>query len=355
MSTDRVRFALVGAGTIGQVHAQAIQGLPDVAELRLVVSRRAEPATALAAAHGAEWSTDVDGLWADPDVDAVTICTPTGTHAELAVAALESGKHVMIEKPIELSLAAADRIIAAERASGKKVAVISQHRFDRSFERVAAAVAAGNFGRLTSASASCALWRGQSYYDSAAWRGTWAFDGGGATMNQAIHTIDLLLALLGTPTQLFAYTGRLAHERIETEDTAVAVVTFAGGALATIHATTAAYPGLDTSLCVFGSKGSATIRDDELIFFHGTVGEAPEIAMPVPGSAPNQVTAADALTPEQHLLGDAHVAQFADFVRAVTRDGPVRVGTGDGRAALATILAMYESAVSGRPVRLDGT
>jgi UDP-N-acetyl-2-amino-2-deoxyglucuronate dehydrogenase len=137
----------------------------------------------------------------------------------------------MIEKPIDISLDAADRIIAAERASGAKVAVVSQHRFDRSTEEVVAAIQAGDLGRLTSGIASTAWWRGQSYYDSGRWRGTWAMDGGGAIMNQTIHTIDLLVAMMGVPTEVFAYAASLAHERIEVEDTAVAVVRFASGAL----------------------------------------------------------------------------------------------------------------------------
>jgi len=201
-----VRFAIIGAGVIGDVHAQAIRSLPDVAALSLIVSTREASARRLAEARGAGgYSTDLDAVFADPDIDAVSICTPSGLHADQAVAALEAGKHVMIEKPIDVSLDAADRIIAAERASGAKVAVVSQHRFDRSTEQVVAAIQAGDLGRLTSGIASTAWWRGQSYYDAGRWRGTWAMDGGGAIMNQTIHTIDLLVAMLGVPTEVFAY------------------------------------------------------------------------------------------------------------------------------------------------------
>ena len=126
----------------------------------------------------------------------------------------------------------------------------------------------GQLGTITSAIASHAWWRGQTYYDSGDWRGTWALDGGGAVMNQTVHTINLMITTLGTPVEVFAYTACLAHERIEVEDTAVAVVKFASGALGVIHGTTAAYPGLDASLRVFGSKGSAVITNDELVFLH---------------------------------------------------------------------------------------
>jgi predicted dehydrogenase len=352
-SQPKVRFAIVGAGVIADVHAQAIAGLPERAELSLVVSRREATARALAQARGARGhTTDFDAVLADPDIDALSISTPTATHAELAVAALEAGKHVMIEKPIDVSLEAADRIIAAEAASGRKVGVVSQHRFDRATERVLAAIRGGELGRLTSGVASCAWWRPQSYYDSGRWRGTWAMDGGGAIMNQTIHVIDLLIAMLGAPTEVFAYTARLAHERIEVEDTAVAAVRFDSGALGMIHGTTAAYPGLDAAVRVYGTAGSAVIADDELVYFHAR-GEAPELTRPTPLAETNQVTAADAVAPEQHSLGPAHVAQFADFVDAIQTDRPVRVGARDGRAALAVVVSLYESAASGRPVAID--
>jgi UDP-N-acetyl-2-amino-2-deoxyglucuronate dehydrogenase len=349
-----VRFAIIGAGVIGDVHAQAIRSLPDVAALSLIVSTREASARRLAEARGAGgYSTDLDAVFADPDIDAVSICTPSGLHADQAVAALEAGKHVMIEKPIDVSLDAADRIIAAERASGAKVAVVSQHRFDPATEQVVAAIQAGDLGRLTSGIASTAWWRGQSYYDAGRWRGTWAMDGGGAIMNQTIHTIDLLVAMLGVPTEVFAYAARLAHERIEVEDTAVAVVRFASGALGVIHGTTAAYPGLEAGVRVFGTKGAAVIADDHLVYFHRNPGPAPELPMPPPAADTNQVTDADALTAEQRRLGQAHVAQFADFVDAIRLDQPVRVGTQEARAVLAVVLGLYRSAAAGEPVLIE--
>jgi predicted dehydrogenase len=349
----RVRFAVVGAGVIGDVHARAIRSLPEVAELRLVVSTREATARRLAEAQGATgWSTDYQAVLADPEVDAVSICTPSGTHADLAVAALKAGKHVMVEKPLDVSLEAADRVIAAERASGRKVAVVSQHRFDPSAERVVAAIQAGDLGRLTSGIASTAWWRGQSYYDSGRWRGTWAMDGGGAIMNQTIHTIDLLVAMLGVPTEVFAYAARLAHERVEVEDTAVAVVRFAGGALGLIHGTTAAYPGLDATVRVFGTKGSAVISDDRLVYLHHNPGPAPELTMPLPMTETNQITA-DTVTADRHRLGAAHAAQFADFVDAIRSERPVRVGTREARAVLAVALGLYQSAASGAPVPIE--
>ena len=351
MSVQKLRFALVGAGVIGKVHALALADLPDIAELVAVVDRDPVRAKELAEQYGAEAATDLDAVLRRPDIDAVSVCTPSGVHAEGVVAALEAGKHVVVEKPIDITLAATDRIIDAEKRSGKTVAVISQHRFDRSTEKVLAAVRDGNLGPITSAIASHAWWRGQSYYDSGEWRGTWALDGGGAIMNQTVHTINLMITTLGTPVEVFAYTGCLAHERIEVEDTAVAVVKFASGALGTIHGTTAAYPGLDASLRVFGAKGSAVISNDELTYLHQNAGPAPEIGMAAQ-SGGNQVTDDDRLDPAELGLGAGHRRQLADFVDAVTTGRAPRVGTEEARTAVSVILAIYESATTGRPVKL---
>jgi len=350
MSSQRVRFALVGAGFIGGVHAKELAGL-DEAELVAVVDTDLATAQALAGAYGAAATTDLTAVLQRDDVDAVSICTPSGLHADGAVAALDAGKHVVVEKPLDVSLAAADRIIDAEKRSGKTVAVISQHRFDKSSEKVLQAVRDGHLGTITSAIASHAWWRGQSYYDSGEWRGTLALDGGGAVMNQTVHTVNLLTTIVGTPVEVFAYTACLAHERIEVEDTAVAVVKFASGALGMIHGTTAAYPGLDASLRVFGSKGSAVISNDALTFLHENAGDAPEIAMSEMTGL-NQITDEYALEPEDLPLGRAHRRQLADFVDAVRTGHAPRVGTEEARTSLSVILAMYESAATGRPVTL---
>ena len=352
MSENRIRFAVIGAGVIGAVHSHALTAMSDTAELVAIADSDVDRAAAMARKYGVpSHSADIPGLLARDDIDAVTICTPSGLHADLAVAALEAGKHVVVEKPIDITLAAADRIIEAEQRSGRKVAVISQHRFDKSTEKVLESVRSGGLGTITSAIASHAWWRGQTYYDSGDWRGTWALDGGGAIMNQTVHTINLMVTMVGTPVEVFAYTACLAHERIEVEDTAVAVVKFASGALGMIHGTTAAYPGLDANLRIFGSKGSAVISNDELIFLHENVGAAPEIKLSA-GTGVNQVTDDYQLDADDTALGNAHQRQLADFVTAIRTDGRPRVRPSDARTSLAVILGLYESATTGRPVAL---
>ena len=195
-------------------------------------------------------------------MDAVSICAPSGLHADLGVRALRAGKHVVVEKPMDVSLAACDRLLAAQRESGKTLAVISQHRFDFASITVKDALDAGTLGPLVFAEARVPWYRTQEYYDSGDWRGTWALDGGGALMNQGVHTADLLRWLCGPVETVYAQARTLAHERIEVEDVVAATVTFANGAIATLSASTALYPGFAVRLSVHGTEGSAIIEGD---------------------------------------------------------------------------------------------
>jgi predicted dehydrogenase len=229
------------------------------------------------------------------------------------------------------------------------VTVISQHRFDPATEVTLTAISRGELGRLTSGIASIDWWRGQSYYDSGDWRGTWELDGGGALMNQGVHTVDLLVAAMGRPVEVFAYTGTLAHERIETEDVAVGVVRFENGAFGVLHATTAAYPGLSARLQVHGDRGSAVIDNDQLAFFHATpvgtepdeklMGATSDRAVPTAGSDPGQ-------------LSDAHRLQYLNFLGALDGTEQLRVDLETNRRSIGVITGAYESARTGRPVTL---
>jgi len=199
-----------------------------------------------------------------PDIDAVAICTPSGEHADLVVAALQAGKHVVVEKPLDVLVAAAGRVAVAERDSGKRVTVISQHRFDPSSQVVREALSAGRLGRVTSGSASISWWRSQAYYDSAGWRGTWAMDGGGALMNQAIHQIDILRWLAGPVAEVSGEWQLGARHKIESEDVVNAVLRYASGATGVIQASTALWPGYPERTEFHGTKGTAIITGDKL-------------------------------------------------------------------------------------------
>jgi UDP-N-acetyl-2-amino-2-deoxyglucuronate dehydrogenase len=362
-STDSISSAgplnvvIVGAGIIGNNHARALLRLPEV-RIAAVVDPDAEAGESLTALIADETGSRpqqfgrLHEALVDPDVDVIVICVPTGAHLALADQALAAGRHVVVEKPLDASLSAARRLArlaSAAEARGQIFAVVSQHRFDPASVAVASAVAAGDLGRITSAVASVAWWRSQDYYDSAGWRGTWAQDGGGATMNQGVHTVDLLLWYLGQPVEVFAYTATLAHERIEVEDVTVATVRFASGALAVLHATTAAYPGLAVRLAVYGSRGSAVIHDDQLEYLHVADrardgDDANHAAAAVPAA---ELRGGDR-GPDGFVVG--HFRQYRDIVDAINEHRSATVGADDALLALAVVKAMYVSAHLNCPI-----
>jgi UDP-N-acetyl-2-amino-2-deoxyglucuronate dehydrogenase len=338
--TGELTVAVVGAGIIGRNHVAAILRIP-----RLRIVAVVDPITAAASGLAATIPSAPacfaglgDALAvAKPQV--VVIYTPSGRHVEQAMQALAAGAHVVIEKPLDVSVAHARPLVEAARsAPGQVVSVISQHRFDPATVAVSSAIASGRFGRLTSAVATVPWWRGQDYYDSAGWRGTLALDGGGALMNQGVHTLDLLLHFLGRPVSVFAYTDRLAHTGIEVEDVLAAVLRFESGALATLHATTAAYPGSGVRVQVHGSQGTAVLNDDQL--------ESASFALPgaEPCGTPKPA--------DNFVVG--HLRQYEDIAEAISTGRPPGVGIEDGFLALSVVEAIYESARSGQPVPMEG-
>jgi len=362
--STKLRFGIAGCGVIAPHHAAAIAELSDQAELVAVSDVVADKAQELAKTYGADWYESSAEMLRRPDIDAVCICTPSGMHGDHAVAALLAGKHVIIEKPVEITLPAIDRILAAQRESGKKAAVIFQHRFDASSRIVKDAARENRFGRLSVAAAQIRWWRSQAYYDSGDWRGTWALDGGGCLMNQGIHTIDLMQWVMGPVVEVSAYTALRAHERVEVEDTAVATVKFESGALGIIEGTTAAYPGLTTRLDVHGEFGSAVIEGDKLQYIHmADPGGESGGSMRGTGNNPNR--AEELLAAHTAKYGRdpasitsypwrsiAHIDQIKEFITAVRADREPLVNVAEGRKAVSIILAIYESARTGRPVKV---
>lgn len=335
-----MRFAVIGAGAIGTVHARLIDALGDEAELVAVVDQNLERGGKLAEQYGARAYATPAEAYATEELDAVGICLPSALHADVAIEALEAGKHVIVEKPVDITLEAADRLIAAQRATGLTVSVISQRRFQPPVAQIRAAIDGGALGRVTSGIAESAFFRPQSYYDGDDWRGTLAVDGGGALMNQGIHALDLLVWMLGRPVRVSAQTGRLAHEGIEVEDLAGASIVFESGAIGLMLASTAAYPGRPVRLTIHGDEGTAVLDDDALAYFASANGEPPSASAP---AGPDGWGATEL----------AHLEQYRDFVAAVREGRPPAVTLEAGRRSLATVLAVYESARTGRPVELE--
>ena len=356
--------AIVGCGIIGVNHARAIARHPELTITALV------DAVPEAAARLADLVTDELGLprpgefsdlpsaFADRPIDLVVVATPSGLHVQLAEEALAHDAHVVIEKPLDTDMGRARRIAelaSAARERGVVVSVISQHRFDPASVVVQRAVTEGTLGRVTSAIASVAWWRSQNYYDSGDWRGTWALDGGGAVMNQGVHTVDLLVWFLGEPVEISAKTALLAHDGVEIEDVAVATLTFASGALAVLHATTAAYPGLSVRLQVYGSTGSAVIDDDQLSYFSaGGVDADPD--------GKKAMNLASDLVGESDLAGSpkapgifalGHLRQYEDVVDAIRTGREPAVTVDTALRSLAVVRSVYVSATLGRPVLFE--
>ncbi|SEP38613.1 Gfo/Idh/MocA family protein [Amycolatopsis saalfeldensis] len=360
--TGTIRVALAGCGVIGRNHARVIAEHPAFTLVAAVDPVTGNTARLIADHPSTVAYTGLADALREQNPDLVVICTPSGTHLELARQAVEAGTHVVIEKPLDVSVArAADFAALAEQAAGRVVTVISQHRFDPASAAVARAVQDGRFGTVTSAVASVAWWRDQAYYDGGAWRGTWQLDGGGALMNQGVHTADLLLWFLGRPVEVQATAGLLAHDRIEVEDTVAATVRFESGALAVLLATTAAYPGLTTRIQVHGTRGSAVIDNDRLEYFHShTTGSGPAGAGSVTGGAltGNQAeaevgfddTPAGPRREDDFVLG--HRRQYDDIARAVATGTEPAVTVQDALRSLAFVRAVYVSAALGRPIAI---
>jgi predicted dehydrogenase len=344
-------FGVVGCGMISRFHAKALTEVPD-SRIVAVMDSELPRAQKLAAELGLGDSTytELAPMLARKDVDVVIVATPSGAHMDPAVAAANAGKHVVVEKPLEVTVERCDRIIEACDQSGVKLCTIFPSRFADANRTLKAAVDAGRFGRLSLGETTCKWWRSQAYYDQGGWRGTWKLDGGGALMNQAIHNVDLLLWMMGPATQVTAYTATLAHERIEVEDTAVACLRFRNGALGVIEATTSVYPGFPKTIAIHGNRGSAVIEQEDVLRWQFDP-ETPE-DKEIKERFASKVGASGGASDPSAISHVYHARQLTDFVQALESGGRPSVDGREGRRAVETILAIYRSAQTGRPVEI---
>jgi UDP-N-acetyl-2-amino-2-deoxyglucuronate dehydrogenase len=281
----------------------------------------------------------------------VSVCVPSGLHAEVGIQAAAAGKHLVVEKPIDVTLAAADRLIDAVRAAGVVMTVISQHRFDPGLVELRSLLDSGALGRLVLGEASTKWYRTQGYYDSAAWRGTRALDGG-ALLNQGVHYVDLLRWSMGPVTEVTAVCTTQSHQ-MEAEDVALAVLRFSSGAVGTIVASTAVFPGFAQRLEISGTDGTVIIEDGEVV--HRTVAAE----LPEPGDRGSQVGTGAAVPGAAANAADlgvsSHAAQIADLLAAIDEGRQPLVTAESGRDALEVVCAVYDSAREGRAIVLDAT
>lgn len=334
MTRAEIGFAIVGTGVAGRYHARAIAETPGA---RLVAACRPSGSGAAEASAelGVPCDAELDALLARPGVDAVCVCSPSGLHATHAVAAARAGKHVLVEKPMALSLAAADAVIGACREARVTLGVALQRRTEAGSRALHDAIRAGELGRMVLGVACVPYYRSPDYYESAAWRGSWELDGGGALMNQGIHLVDLLLWWMGGEVEVVGAAASTLRHSIEVEDCVVAALRFSGGARGAVVATTAAFPGFPHRVEVYGTSGGAQLEGDSIVRWEGG---SPRVA---PGVAPSGAGAGaspTALAPEGHRL------LLADFVQSIREGGPPLVGGEEGRRSLALVLGVYAAA-----------
>lgn len=336
---QKIGFGIIGCGRIAPRHAQSLVTLPPVQIVAVadIIESRAER---FSKEYNAEAYQDYKKLINRMDIDIVNICTPSGLHAQMAIEAMQAGKHVIVEKPMALTLEDADRMIAISQATKRKLCVVLQNRFNAPIRDLRRLVDEGQLGKLLLGNATVRWYRPQEYYEDG-WHGTWAMDGG-ALMNQSIHHIDALQWMMGQAESVFAYTATLAHQ-IEAEDVGVAVVRFQGGTLATIEGSTLTFPeNLEGSITLFGEHGSVKVGGTAL---------NRKVFWKVDGQLEHE---REMLTREQvdppSVYGTSHKAVIEDMIAAIQEDrDPLTTGI-EARKSVALVLAIYESSRTGQAI-----
>jgi UDP-N-acetyl-2-amino-2-deoxyglucuronate dehydrogenase len=349
MNAEKLRFGIIGPGTVAHLHCQAIRQAQG-AELTAVYGRNAEKTAAFARQYGLKAYTDLEAFLASPEFEAVSIATASGAHLDPGVRAAQAGKHILCEKPLEVTSRRAEALISSCARHRVKLGVFFQARFDESTRLAKAAITQGRLGKLLLASCQMRWYRSQAYYDSAPWRGTWALDGGGCLMNQGIHTLDLLLHLVGEPLGVCAFKGPVSHERIEVEDTLCASVRFVNGAIGTIEASTSCAPGFPRRVEISGEQGTIGIEDNRIVrwsFAEEQPGDA-EISGQFSVGAATLGGAADPTA----IDVNGHRLLVEDFVASVRNRSKPLVDGAEGKKAVDFVCAIYASMRSGSPTHL---
>lgn len=361
MAENKVRIGVIGAGAIAPSHIFAIEQT-EAAVLAAVCDQVVERAAALAGECGVSHFGSVREMLAAGVVDAVTLCTPSGLHLETALEVIEGGKHLLVEKPLEITTERIDRIVGAVREKGVKLAGVYQSRHRPVATRLKEMVDGGMLGELYAGSAYIKRYRDQDYYDSGGWRGTWEIDGGGCLMNQGIHMVDLLLWFMGEAEEVVAMIDSVGRQ-VEVETLALGLVRFKGGARGVIEGTTLAYPELPQYLEIFGSRGTLTFSSGKLMRLELIDPTAEEVEareelfvlsaeLEAAGKKARTKVAPGTAVP---MVDMGHRPVIADFVEAILEDREPKVDGEEARRAVELITGIYESGRNGsRPVRLRG-
>lgn len=336
-------MAVIGCGAIGRVHARAISSL-DEAKLVAVCDLHEDSARALATNFQCKYHTDYRRMLDTEEIDLVSVCTPSGARLDICEAASSRKVNILVEKPLDITIERCRRIVNMCEEAGVKLGTVFQLRFSPTFQRLKQAVSKGKFGKLILGNAQTICFRSQAYYDSGGWRGTLAYDGGGALMNQGIHSVDVLRWLMGDVKAVSAYKANLTHD-IEVEDTVSASLQFINGAMGMIQATTSVKHGRDKRLEIYGENGTAII-DGENITTWDFEGCAP--------FDPSQERQRPGISPASPLIEDVwgHQQQIIDMIRAIRENGEPAIPGREGLKAVELVQAIYESAQTGKQVLL---
>ena len=342
-------FGIIGTGVIAEVHARSIRSIGNAI---LIGAYDIDPVKTenFSKQFDCRVFYSLDDLLGSPDISVVCICTPSGAHLEPALAAISSGKHCVIEKPLEITLKRCDQIIHAARKKQIIVTGIYPSRFQEHSLELKKAINAGRFGKIVMGDVSIKWFRSQEYYDSAAWRGTWNLDGGGVLMNQGIHSVDLLQWCLGQVESVSAFAGMLGHQNIEVEDTAAAILKFTGGALGVIEGSTAVFPGFFKKIEILGTRGSAILEENnfQVWKFRDESDTDQEIRRKYSG----QPSSGGGVSDPKAISDIGHFRQLQDMVDALEEERSPLVDAQEARKAVEIILAIYKSARTRRIVTL---
>lgn len=349
MRDDTLRFGIAGPGAVAHLHGKAIKEAYG-AELTAVYGRDKEKTRSFASLYDIKAYNDLDDFLASSDIDAITIATPSGAHEEIAAKAARRSKHVLCEKPLEVTSEKSAAIIDVCADASVCLGVFFQARFDEATRLAKEAISAGRLGRILFASCQMRWYRDQAYYDSAPWRGTWALDGGGSLMNQGIHTIDLLIHLVGEPAAVAAFQGPITHQRIEVEDNLCASVRFQNGAIGTIEASTSCAPGFPRKVEISGERGTVCIEDNRIVRweFDEMNPEDNDIIEKFSVSPSSVGGAADPLAIDTR----GHSLVIEDFVRSVSKKGKPCIDGVEGKKAVDFVSAVYDSIRTGKMVSM---
>ncbi len=340
-------FGIVGAGLIGDLHAKVIRELPN-AELVGVFDQIPERTDEFARKLGVKAFATLEELLSASEIDIVTVGTPSGCHFDPAVEAARHGKHVLCEKPMEITLERIDAMIAAHQAAGTTLGGVFNMRYTPLHRHLKATVAAGKLGRIVHVGGIVPWYRAPEYYRLGGWRGTWRLDGGGALMNQGIHVVDMLQWLVGKPVRrVMACVANTAHRTIEVEDTAAAILEFEGGTLGSLFATTGMWPGLPERITVGGTTGSVISTAAGLEVFR--LADDPDAEADALAAFGAKAQGGGAANPGG-IPHENHTANFGAFLDALDSGRRPEVDGLEARKAVEIILAAYASAKTGRPV-----